>query len=921
MQIQNPTWYVMRIAATAIVCALLLCFGPLSDAAAQEVTVLPDTVDFGFVKPGALIRGKAKLLNGKDDEVVVRLKAAGNGFAVDPDTLRVAPGSSASFGISFISSTAGPHHGQVLFEESRLFGSARRAPLGLSATVSLPTLQIDPGPAQSLRFGEVDVGREVLRTIVLRNRGDVAVNIDSVHVRGDGFMLPTALALELAPAEQASFNVSFRPAKGGRFDGRFIVASRDVVADQAQLVLIGDGLAPRARVSPLPEVGVNFGLHEIGQQAAREVTILNQGRADLQITAITASGRGFSAVTLETPLIILPDDRHAVVVDFAPTYEGPAPGSLTIDTNDPDRPRVEVPLLGEGQVSPPRVQILNNSTIPFGDVPIGKTVTEYVLLWNGGGSPITVQLTLGTEGAGPEFNLETSQYLLQPGASGKVGLTFSPKEIGLREEQLWVETEKGRQKYQLVGKSKYLKLTPSTKDFERVAVGESRSAVLEVFNIGNADFTVTNVTSNNQDFAVYSQVTPQNEFLLPGNSLRTLPLSITFSPSARGLSTSILRLDGFWDEGLESLDVLASGTGVAAEIELHPSGPIEFDYVVLGESQVRTIIATNTGDTSLEVTGNPYTKEVGIAPASFSLQPGESTKVDISFAPQALGDRFGKILLVSNDVRDKAQPIQVLGKGALEGIDLPSITSVIGTRKESVAIPVRWTSTPIVVRDDTKLDLAFQVPDSLANALVGRKFDIEWVQLDDKYDPIGSAKQTTMQVYNDERDTLYAENLNLRLQEDSIKRVRVKITTRSYPGASPQSVSQVFEAGGWKWEFEAKPLVSFLTIRPGRDYTDAAGNHVEGVAERLIGLPGIAFAGYHNSENPSVSGVHLTAIGNVLEALSTENSIAVSVGLALSLYKDRFLFGFGWDVYDSRPDVKKKATQDYIMTFKFSALF
>ena len=65
----------------------------------------------------------------------------------------------------------------------------------------------------------------------------------------------------------------------------------------------------------------------------------------------------------------------------------------------------------------------------------------------------------------------------------------------------------------------------------------------------------------------------------------------------------------------------------------------------------------------------------------------------------------------------------------------------------------------------------------------------------------------------------------------------------------------------------------------------------------------------------------MTAIGNVLEALSTQNSIAVSVGLAVSLYKDRFLFGFGWDVYDSRPRARRKGTQDYIMTFKYSALF
>lgn len=910
----------MRIAATATICTLLLLsFGSLSEAAAQDIIVQPDSVDFGHVKPGDRTRVEAQLVNDRDDELIVRLKAAGGAFTVDPDTLRVAPGSSASFRITLASTTAGTHRGQVLFEESRLFGNFRLQPLGLSATVSAPTLRIDPATTESLRFGEVVVGQEALRSVVLENRGDVPVFIDSVHVRGTGFALPTALAVELAPAERTSFDVAFRPAKGDRFDGRFIIVSDDVAADHSQLILIGDGLAPRARISPLPEVGVGFGVIEIGQRSEREVTILNQGRAELQISNVAINGQGFSTVAEEPPRAVLPDGRFVVTVGFAPTYEGQAPGSLVIETNDPDQPSVEVPLLGQGRISPPRVQVLNNETISFGDVPIGKTVTEYLLMWNGGGSPITVQLSLSTESA--EYDLETRQYLLQPGASGKLGLTFSPKEIGLREELLWVDTEVGRQSYQLVGNGQYLKLSPSTKDFERVAVGESRSTVLEVFNIGNADFTITNVTSNNEDFTAYSQVTPQNEFVLPGNSLRSLPLSITFSPSGRGLSTSILRFYGYWNEGLESLDILASGTGVAAEIELHPSGPIEFGYVVLGESQVRTIVATNTGDTSLEVTGNPLTKEIGINPSSFSLLPGESTKVDISFAPQALGDRFGKILLVSNDVRDKAQPIQVRGKGALEGIDLPSITSVIGTRKASARIPVRWTNTPVIVQDDTKLDLAFQVPDSLANALVGRKFDIEWVQLDDKYDPIGSTKQTTVQIYSDERDTLYAENLNLRLQEESIKRVRVKITTRSYPGASPQSVVQVFEAGGWKWEFEAKPLVSFLTIRPGRNYKDADGNTVEGKTERLIGLPGIAFAGYHNSENPSISGVHLTAIGNVLEALSTENSIAVSVGLAVSLYKDRFLFGFGWDVYDSRPRAKSKGTQDYIMTFKYSALF
>ena len=119
----------------------------------------------------------------------------------------------------------------------------------------------------------------------------------------------------------------------------------------------------------------------------------------------------------------------------------------------------------------------------------------------------------------------------------------------------------------------------------------------------------------------------------------------------------------------------------------------------------------------------------------------------------------------------------------------------------------------------------------------------------------------------------------------------------------------------------SQALVSFLTIRPGRDYRNADGKIVKGKTERLIGLPGLAFAGWHNSENPSISGIHFTAIGNILEALSTDNSIAISLGLALSLYKDKFLIGCGWDVYDSRPRARREGTRDYLMTFKYSGLF
>ena len=167
-------------------------------------------------------------------------------------------------------------------------------------------------------------------------------------------------------------------------------------------------------------------------------------------------------------------------------------------------------------------------------------------------------------------------------------------------------------------------------------------------------------------------------------------------------------------------------------------------------------------------------------------------------------------------MRDKAQPVKLKGHGALPAIDLKQVSGVIasrGSRSRSLSIP--WTGTPLVLVDGTRIDLAFAVPDSLKDALVGRRMEVEWVELDEGYGPEGPWKRLEVNIYDDDQSLVPVDALNLRLEEAGMKRVRLRVTTRSHPGASPQAIAQVFEVGGWKWEFEAKPLVSFLTIRPG----------------------------------------------------------------------------------------------------------
>ena len=51
---------------------------------------------------------------------------------------------------------------------------------------------------------------------------------------------------------------------------------------------------------------------------------------------------------------------------------------------------------------------------------------------------------------------------------------------------------------------------------------------MEILNIGNVDFTVDEVKSTGDAFAVYTQVSESNKFVLPANGLRSLPLNLAF---------------------------------------------------------------------------------------------------------------------------------------------------------------------------------------------------------------------------------------------------------------------------------------------------------------------------------------------------------------------------------------------------------
>ncbi len=886
---------------------------------AQPLAIDPDALDLGVVGVGVETRASVSIENLQDDALEMIVGISGDGFRAFSDTLRLDGKGVSSVEVRFSATAAGEYSGELTLQVAALFIDQRLV-VPLQAAAVVPTLVLLP--AEGLDFGAVPVGQVAMAVVIFRNTGTVPVAVGQMEVADlqGPFSVEGDVGPWPAPGGETRIDVAFAPTGAGLVATEFVVTAPDF--GDWSIPMQGSGLVPQAAFSPLPQVGLDFGSVEMGQRLTRHVTVLNQGQAELHVENVAIEGAAFTLGIGDSSATIAPEGRLDLSAAFVPQSEGDQSGILRLYTNDPQAANVAIPLAGRGQIRPPRIEIINGD-IDFGSVPIGGSARSHLLLWNKGGRPGVVQVSVVAD-EGVEFDLAQHSVLIQPGASAQVALSFSPKESGTHKAILHVEAEAERQTVHLQGVGRFFALSPATVDFGRVAVGESSSRVVEIANVGNADFEIYQLRSTSAQFTAHTSIDADSRFLLPAHSQHTLPLDVTFSPSTRGAISGTLRLDGWGANEKLALDILLKGHGVAAEIELNPEGIIDFGYAVLGEQAERTFVVTNVGDTVLRVEAHPLNNEAHVAPAQFALAAGKSADVTLFFAPDALGDRRGRVLLVSNNVKDRARPLEYKGHGVLADIDLAQIVEVRVTRGEKTQpLAVSWNNVPVVQKDGTKVDVSFAIPDSLRRALIGREMVVEWTRLDENYAPKGNSSNRKLKVRINESSggRVLAEDLNLQLSEDDNRRVRLRITTRSHPGAESQSVSQILEAGGWKWEFEAKPLISFLTIRPGRDYTDADGKAVQGRTERLLGLPGLAFAGWHNVDNPSISGIHLTVIGNVLEALSTKKSLAISLGVAVSFFKDQFLFGLGWDIYDNRPLARKQGSQDYIMTFKYSGLF
>src|SRR5271168_2829700 len=185
-------------------------------------------------------------------------------------------------------------------------------------------------------------------------------------------------------------------------------------------------LAAQPRLEVIP-ASIDFSSAVVGVQTSQTLQLANTGEAALTVTGVIASGAGLSISGFSGSTLLNPGTSSTLTVQFTPKAPGTFTGSVSVLTNTA---AVTAALPVTGDVASAKLAIsVGPSSLSFGTVRAGKTVSQNVTLTNTGNADVAVS-NVAVSGTG--FNLSgwSSPVQLAASQSIAVNVRFDPKASG-----------------------------------------------------------------------------------------------------------------------------------------------------------------------------------------------------------------------------------------------------------------------------------------------------------------------------------------------------------------------------------------------------------------------------------------------------------------------------------------------------------
>jgi len=230
------------------------------------------------------------------------------------------------------------------------------------------------------------------------------------------------------------------------------------------------------------EGDLGFGDQQVGTTVRRRMVLHSVGAADLHVSGITGATGDVAVESVPPgaafPLTLTSGIRQPFDVVFAPSAAGDRGAFLSVDSDDPDHPAVEMKVTGFGVAAgAPRLSV--RAFLEFGVVRTGAPSDIALELRNVGDAPLQVAaLTLDPSGS-PTFTLQAPPALplnVPPSGSTTVTVRFAPVANGQVRGALTVTGNGQGQVVTLVGEGTTTAAGMVAVLFEQLGISDGQQA-------------------------------------------------------------------------------------------------------------------------------------------------------------------------------------------------------------------------------------------------------------------------------------------------------------------------------------------------------------------------------------------------------------------------------------------------------------
>ncbi len=216
---------------------------------------------------------------------------------------------------------------------------------------------------------------------------------------------------------------------------------------------------------------------------------------------------------------------------------------------------------------------------------------------------------------------------------------------------------------------------PSMYDYGDILIGEYSSKTFSITNEGSDVLNVISTEITGTNSSDFNFTSGSGSFAIKPDS--THDIVIRFSPSSLGNRSATFTIESD-DPDENPFEVELKGRGVAPDIDVDPDSK-DFGNVIIGESSSQKFTVKNMGNLTLVVNSTSITGpnsnnfSIDNEVDSFTLDQGESLKIEVSFIPTSSGSKNGVLKFENNDPDENPKEIYLTGIGVIQDDDSPAI--------------------------------------------------------------------------------------------------------------------------------------------------------------------------------------------------------------------------------------------------------